>query len=173
VSFGLGCRAKSHPNAEPHLCACSKSLLLTDRYRFRHWPIRFAPILAGLSPISPGAAVYADLGFAVIAIKSERVVIITIRRRIPHGPHFGSSKKGKGFAWTHAARAAESIGLRIAFGGRRCELLCISGRVTTKSERGIQPSPPVVIPTEWYPQTIWQLLCGERTLYEDEVAARL
>jgi hypothetical protein len=39
--------------------------------------------LAGLSPIPPSAAVSADLGFILIAINFERVVIITIRWRIP------------------------------------------------------------------------------------------
>jgi hypothetical protein len=47
----------------------------TDQYRFRHWSIRCAPILAGLSPIPPGAAVSADVGFILIAISAERVVI--------------------------------------------------------------------------------------------------
>jgi hypothetical protein len=64
----------------------------TDRYRFRHRPIRFAPILADLSPIPPGAAVSADVGFILIAISAERIVIIKIRWRIPHGQHFDSSK---------------------------------------------------------------------------------
>ena len=55
-----------------------------------------APFLAGLSPIPLGAAVFADLCFILIAISAELVVIITIRWRIPHGPHFGSSTCQKG-----------------------------------------------------------------------------
>jgi hypothetical protein len=71
----------------------------TDLYRFRLCPIRFAPIFAGLSQIPPGAAVSADLGFTLIAVKSQRIVIITIRWRIPHGPHFDSSICQKGIRW--------------------------------------------------------------------------
>jgi hypothetical protein len=70
----------------------------TDRYRFRLCPIRCAPFLAGLFAIPPGATVSADLGFILIAISAELVVIITIRRRIPHGPHLGSSICQKGFS---------------------------------------------------------------------------
>ena len=60
----------------------------TGRCRFRLCPIRCSPFLAGLSPILPGAAVSADVGFILIAISAERVVIITVRWRIPHRPHF-------------------------------------------------------------------------------------
>jgi hypothetical protein len=84
----------------------------TDRQRFWHWSI-LAPFLTGLSPIPPGAAASADLGFILIAINSERVVIITIRWRIPHGPHFGSSTFQKGIhfdsrrPWAGKHRAAD------------------------------------------------------------------
>ena len=75
----MGCRAKSHPKTSFVRGLLEEiDLLLTDRYRFRHWPIRFAPILAGLSPIPPGAAVSADL-FILIAMRTERVVIISTR----------------------------------------------------------------------------------------------
>src|SRR6516225_9446511 len=98
VSFGLGCSTTRDPNAESRLLrassemtSCSFDRWGTDPYRFRHWSIGFAPFLAGLSQIPPGAAVFADLGFILIAISAERTVIIKIRGRSPHGPHFDSS----------------------------------------------------------------------------------
>lgn len=55
-------------------------LLLIDRYRFRALADSFRTNPRTLPPIPPGAAVFADLGFTVIAISAEWVVIITIRR---------------------------------------------------------------------------------------------
>jgi hypothetical protein len=43
------------------------------------------PILASLSLIPQGAAVSADLGFTVIAIKSERVVMRAEQRAVQEG----------------------------------------------------------------------------------------
>jgi hypothetical protein len=70
-------------------------LLLFDRQaivrcRFRLRAIRFTPILAGVSPIPPDAAVSTHIGFILIAISAQRVIILKIRWRTPHGASVGS-----------------------------------------------------------------------------------
>jgi len=103
LSIGLGSRAKCGPTAKNQLSASiSCSSTATDRYRFRLCPIRLAPFLAGHSPIPPRAAVSADLGFILIAISAERVVIICI----PHRSHLDSSTCQKPIRLTSRVRPA-------------------------------------------------------------------
>ena len=130
VSFGLDAARKVTKHGTSFLLGLLKESVLllfdrqaTDRHRFRLCAIRCAPILAGLSAGPTGPC----------SLRRSRVHLDRNQLRTGcnhHDPTAHStwtiSVCQKGFAWTQAARAAETIGLQTV-SSRRSALLCVSG----------------------------------------------